>query len=224
VYSAVAAIIAAVKLRPNTLIVRSDRPVSQSNLENTGGFQAVPRALVWNALAALVALAGTAGSLWLSLGLELKACPLCLYQRTFLMGAAAVLLIGLLTDARYSPLLALLAWPAVWGGLGVAVFHEYLEATGKLECPAGLLGLGTAPQQSLALFVVLTAVLGAAVVFGCRQSQSGLRLPVALCSIVLGGLLAAGTVLSAPPMPAAPNEPYQKPLDMCRPPYYQLQT
>jgi len=37
------------------------------------------------------------GSLWLSVGMGLKACPLCLYQRTFVMGVVAVLGIGVMT-------------------------------------------------------------------------------------------------------------------------------
>ena len=54
-----------------------------------------PLSLVWPSL--LVALLALAGSLWLSIGLKLKACPLCFYQRTFVMGVVAVLGIGILT-------------------------------------------------------------------------------------------------------------------------------
>jgi disulfide bond formation protein DsbB len=44
------------------------------------------------AVAALaVSAVGTVGSLYLSLGMGLKACPLCFYQRTFMMSTAAVL-------------------------------------------------------------------------------------------------------------------------------------
>ena len=51
------------------------------------------------------------------------------------------------------------ALPATTGGFGVAVFHNFLELSDKLECPAGVFGLGTASQQSLGVFVVLLAVL-----------------------------------------------------------------
>ena len=45
----------------------------------------VPAILIWAPL--LVALLAVTGSLWLSIGMKLKACPLCFYQRTFVMGA-----------------------------------------------------------------------------------------------------------------------------------------
>src|SRR6202011_4477973 len=105
--------------------------------------------------ALLVALVALAGSLWLSVGMSLKACPLCFYQRTFVMSVVAVLGIGVLTGARHRGVLNLLALPLTVAGVGVAVFHEYLEQTGKLECPAGIMGIGTAPQQSLTVLAVL---------------------------------------------------------------------
>ena len=166
----------------------------------------------WAALAAAVA--GLAGSLFLSLGMNLKACPLCFYQRTFLMGLVAVLGMGLLTGAARPGRLALLALPLAVAGLGVALFHISLELRGKLECPAGLLGLGTAPQQSLAVFAVLTALLAVNALLGAA-GWGGL-----IGGVVLGGLLAAASCTSNPPMPAPPKEPYASPHpDICRPPY-----
>src|SRR5687767_383901 len=94
-----------------------------------------------------LALAGVAGSLYLSIGMGLKACPLCFYQRTFVMSIAVVLLIGLWKDRRQAALLGLLCVPLTVAGTGIAAFHEYLVLAGKLECPPGLLGLGTAPAQ-----------------------------------------------------------------------------
>jgi len=44
--------------------------------------------LTWLAFAASIIV--LAGSLWLSMGMNLKACPLCFYQRTFVMGIVAV--------------------------------------------------------------------------------------------------------------------------------------
>jgi disulfide bond formation protein DsbB len=93
----------------------------------------------------LVALVALAGSLWLSVGMGLKACALCFYQRTFVMGVVAVLGIGLLTGVRHRVVLNLLAMPLAVAGVGVAAFHVFLELTGKLECPSGVLGIGTAP-------------------------------------------------------------------------------
>src|SRR5436190_1735483 len=112
-----------------------------------GDLSPAPSLLIWAAL--LVALAGLAGSLFLSLGMNLKACPLCFYQRTFAMSVVAVLGMGLFTGGR-SGRLGLLTLPLAVAGLGVAVFHVYLETAGKLECPQGLLGWGSAPRQSLA--------------------------------------------------------------------------
>ena len=54
----------------------------------------------WLWAATGLALVGTAGSLYLSLGMGLKACPLCFYQRTFVMAALAVLLVGRLDMCR----------------------------------------------------------------------------------------------------------------------------
>src|SRR5581483_4216142 len=118
---------------------------------------AVPLSLVLPPF--LVALLALAGSLWLSVGMGLKACPLCFYQRTFVMGVVAVLGIGVLTGQRYRGVLNLLTLPIVVAGVGVAVFQEYLEQTGKLECPGGILGIGTAPQQSLVVLVVLLVLV-----------------------------------------------------------------
>src|SRR5262245_58264254 len=93
---------------------------------------------VW--LSLLVALVASAGSVYLSVGMKLKACPLCFYQRAFVMGVAAVLIVGLLTDRRFHGMLNLLVLPLALAGLGVAGFHVYLEQTGRLECPKGLFG------------------------------------------------------------------------------------
>jgi disulfide bond formation protein DsbB len=169
----------------------------------------------WLALGA--ALAALAGSLVLSLGLGLVACPLCLYQRAFVMGVVATLGVGLAFGAGRPGRLSLLALPVAVGGFGVALFHVYLEATGKLECPPGLRGWGSAPQQALAALTLLSVLLLADVV---RHRAGATRLAVELlAAVALGAALAAGAVASAPPMPKPPAGPYEKPLDVCRPPY-----
>jgi disulfide bond formation protein DsbB len=168
--------------------------------------------LVWLPFsAALVALAG---SLWLSLGMGLKACPLCFYQRTFVMAVVAVFAVGLLIAKRYRGVLNVLALPLATAGAGVAAFHVYLELTGKLECPLGILGVGTAPQQSLTAIVIVLALTAVGV---ARAGGSGRAAPAA--GVALGLLLSVASVVSAPPMPQVPAEPYQKPPDVCRPPY-----
>jgi disulfide bond formation protein DsbB len=171
--------------------------------------------LVWAAL--LVALVALAGSLWLSIGMKLKACPLCVYQRTFVMGVVAVLGIGLLTGQRHRAVLNLLALPLVIGALGVAVFHVYLELIGKLECPTGVMGIGTAPQQSLTVLIVLLVVVAVGVLW---SRLVGEQHPAAIgAALVFGLLLAWGAVESSPPMAPAPAQAYTTPLDICRPPF-----
>jgi disulfide bond formation protein DsbB len=168
----------------------------------------------WAALA--VALVGLGGSLSLSLLLGLKACPLCFYQRTFVMSLVGVLGVGLLSGAARAARLGLLALPLATAGLGVGLFHIFLEGRGVLECPAGILGLGTAPQQSLVVFLVLFALLLADALAGPARAGRGGAL---LGAIVLGALLAVGSCTSNPPMPGAPREPYVGPPEICRPPY-----
>jgi disulfide bond formation protein DsbB len=143
----------------------------------------------------------------------LKACPLCFYQRTFVMGVVAVLGIGILTGQLHRGVLNLLALPLTVAGFGVAAFHVFLELTGKLECPAGVMGIGTAPQQSLA---ALTVLLVLDVVGVVRSGRFGDFHPLAaLAAIVLGALLAWGALASAPP-PSPPKD--YSVFDMCRPP------
>jgi disulfide bond formation protein DsbB len=172
---------------------------------------------VWTSAALAFACAGLAGSLALSWGLALKPCPLCFYQRAFVMSIVAVLVMGLLAGASHAGRLGLLALPLAAAGLGVALFHVRLELTGMLECPEGLLGLGTAPKQSLAVFLVLTALLAV-------DALAGLSVPAAWVGlvgvVVLGGLLAAASCTSNLPIPPSPKAPYTASPDTCRPPYH----
>jgi disulfide bond formation protein DsbB len=173
---------------------------------------------VWIWAALVLAGAGVAGSLSLSLVLELKACPLCFYQRTFALAVVSVLGMAVLFARELSARLNLLALPLALGGLGVAGFHVWLELTGRLECPAGLLGLGSAPVQSLGLFLGLTALLIGGVLHGW---QSGSRTAAGLtAALLLGGLLAAASTVANPPLPKPPAAPYPSARpDVCRPPY-----
>jgi disulfide bond formation protein DsbB len=187
-------------------------------------FRASPNdraASAWAWAALVLSLIATAGSLYLSMGLKLKACPLCFYQRTFAMAVFAVLAVGLVGDRARAGFLCLLTLPLALGGLGVAVFHERLVLTGVLECPPALLGLGSAPAQSLTIFGLLTL----AIACGAWASRHQLAMPgiLTVCGAALLGLvLAWGCVVSSPPLPAAPKQAYdpvKQPLDMCRPPY-----
>ncbi len=164
----------------------------------------------WAQIALAIAAIGTVGSLYLSLGLGLKACPLCFYQRTFMMSVLAVLGVGWLVERSRGDFLCLLCFPLGVAGLGVAGFHEYLVVAGKLECPGGILGLGTAPFQSLAVFVVLAVVMAA----GSMKNWGAIA-----GSAVLGLALAWSSVASAPPLPPVPAKPYETPIETCRPPF-----
>jgi hypothetical protein len=165
----------------------------------------------WQFAALLLAVAGVAGSLYLSIGMGLKACPLCFYQRTFVMAVVAVLLVGWFLHLRQEAL-CMLALPLAASGVGVAVFHVYLEFAGKLECPQVIFSLGTAPQQAFALLALLfAALLGGALTL--RRSS------LIAAGILLGAALAAASIWSAPPMPSAPAQTYAEPLTICRPPF-----
>lgn len=173
--------------------------------------------VTWVAL--LLALTGSAGSLWLSLGMRLEACALCYYQRSFMLAIVGVLFLGLVTGAGKQVSLSLLALPLAVAGLGVAGFHFYLEKSGKLECPPGLFEQGSAPQQSVIAFTMLTVMLLADVI--SRPGLYGLvKLRGTLSSLILGAAFAAGCILSAAP-PEKPTKPYPSgDIMKCRVPYH----
>lgn len=165
-------------------------------------------------VAALVAAAASvAGSLYLSLGLKLIACPLCFYQRTFAFAVLGVLILGVFTRARETAYVNLMAFlPAVAGGL-VAAFHTYLEASGALVCPKGIAGIGSTAQQSLASFILILACLLPGLMIDIRRK--GLSIAPVGWSLLLGGVFAGGCIVSAP-APSMPP-PDKRPL-MCHPP------
>jgi disulfide bond formation protein DsbB len=172
------------------------------------------RRAVWTYAAFAAALVTALGSLYLSYVMELVACPLCFYQRTFALGALGVLAMGLLTGAGRSAPLAALALPLAAGGLSIAVFHARLEMMGRMECPGGVLDLGSAPQQSLAAFTLLTALL----VIDLLSAGGAARLAALVGGLALGVLFAAGCIAtSSPPCPVKPEE-YASPPKGCRPP------
>ena len=166
--------------------------------------------LVW-----LVAVLALAGSLGLTLVLHLRACPLCLYERLFVMGVVAVYTVGLLLHQRRGERLGFLALPLAAGALTTIGHHEYLEYIGKLECPPGYFGIGTAPQQALVILVVLGILLLADAFRGMRGMA-----PFSSFVLVLGaaglGVLLSFAAIHTTPTPPPPD--YTKPLDMCRPP------
>jgi disulfide bond formation protein DsbB len=173
------------------------------------------RLLPWVGL--VVALAGTMGSLSLSWVLGLKACPLCFYQRAFVMGAVGVMGVGLASGMGKMKTLSLIALPVSVAGLCVALFHVSLELRGILECPEGLFGLGTAPKQSLAIFVMLTAILGI-------DGWGSLTRPAWFGAIALGAILGISSCTSNPPLPPPPEKAYAASPDICRRPFFSSMT
>lgn len=164
---------------------------------------------------------GSVGSVYLSIGLGLKACPLCFYQRSLMIVTAVSLLTSFWLDGVRSTRLCFVALPFAWAGLGVAMFHEYLVLSGKLECPPALFGWGDGPIQSLAVFCVLTGVclVGA---FVNRRSSARQGLPSIMVAILVGGGVAWACIASAPSLPPTPAQPYDvlmQPFDTCRPPF-----
>jgi len=164
----------------------------------------------------LFAAAACTGSLYLSLGMGLKACPLCFYQRTFAFSLVAVLLVGLSAGLRGR--VNLLALPLAIGGATVAGFHVYLVTVGKLECPAGIAGISTAPHQSLAAYVlILLPILYGVFVESRGECLKPLPLLVAL---TVGGAAGYGSLLANPPatQATAPTQDGEQ-LESCRVPF-----
>lgn len=147
-----------------------------------------------------VGLIALAGSLYMSIGMGLNACPLCFYQRTFIIAVVGVLGVGrLMETTRPSGSLSVLALPLAVAGGAVAVAHNWLVWSGTLVCPPGIFGLGTAPLQSLLAFVLVVALLvvGAARAQGQRLSP----LPRVLVLVGVGVIFALLCILSSPKLP-----------------------
>jgi disulfide bond formation protein DsbB len=165
-------------------------------------------------VAALIAAAASvAGSLYLSLGMGLIACPLCFYQRTFAFAILGILILGVCTGARQTGYVNLFAFlPTIAGGL-IAAFHTYLEVSGKLVCPKGIAGIGSTAQQSLASFILILACLLPGL--GLDVRRKGLSVASVGWSMLLAGAFAYGCIVSAPAsrMPPADMRPF-----ICHPP------
>lgn len=188
--------------------------MTSASVDHLGGSAKEEHTGVLPWLALVVSLAAVGGSIFLSLGLNLKACPLCFYQRTFAMSLVAVLATGLVPHRGRAVRISLLSLPLATAGLGVALFHVFLELKGTLECPSGVLGIGTAPQQSLAMFVVMFGIL-AVDVLRRETPWAGF-----IGTLVIGAILAVASCTANPPMPGPPAQPYPGAPEVCRPPYH----
>ena len=172
-----------------------------------------PSTSLWIPLALFASTIGVVGSLYLSIALDLKACPLCFYQRAFMMAAAMILFFGMaLRGVPYAVLTPLALGSTVAGG-GIAAFHVYLDGKGILECPIGATGFLVAPQESFVVYVFLLAFLL------CDLFQERRFVPQGLGAILIGGVFAYACLHPAvtPPSPN-PTAPYptDKKLDGCR--------
>jgi len=167
-----------------------------------------------------MALIGVVGCLYLSFGAGLVACPLCIYQRAFLMAAFAVGAVGTVAGRGFAGLVCALILSIAVMGLSVAAFHEYLIRTEVIECPPGLLSLGSLPTQSLVLFALMAALSALGLVKS--QSDSLPRgAPILAIGIAIGIAVAWASVASAPPIPQrkTPYDPTKDIFNNCRPVY-----
>ena len=169
------------------------------------------RKILWLRLAFFVSAVGVVGSLYLSIGIELKACPLCFYQRAFIMAVAAVLGFGLALPGLPTAALTPLTLAPATAGAWIAIQHVILDATGVLECPIGVTGVLVAPQESLVVYALLMFLLLVDLVHQRRYVSQGLG--ALMIGIVLGNLCMRST-----PPAKEPTAPYdaEKKIDECR--------
>jgi disulfide bond formation protein DsbB len=166
--------------------------------------------ILWTRLALFVSVVGVVGSLYLSLGMELKACSLCFYQRAFIMSVAAILALGLYMPGIPAAVLTPLALAPAAAGGWIAVVHVYLDATGVLECPIGVTGFLVAPQESLVVYLLLMIFLLIDLFHQNRYVMRGI-------GAILIGYVLASTSMKATPPGREPTAPYQTPkIDECR--------
>lgn len=163
--------------------------------------------LLWTRLAFFVSVVGVVGSLYLSLQMELKACPLCFYQRAFIMAVAAILGFGLSMPGVPRAALAPLALaPALAGGF-VAAWHTYKVVDGTLECPPGITGVLLAPHDSLVVYGLLAILLLVDLFHQRTYVMHGLG------AILIGYVFASTCIRATPP---EMTKPAPAPLDGCR--------
>lgn len=160
---------------------------------------------LWTRAALFVAVVGVIGSLYLSLKMDLKACPLCFYQRAFMMAAMGALAFGLFVHVPPA-VQSVLTLPAAAGGGAIAVWHTSLVSTRAMECPLGVSGWLTAPQESMVVFALLVALLLGDLLHTRKFIIHG------IAGVLLGVAFAMTCVEGVHPDPISPTGP----LDGCR--------
>lgn len=120
---------------------------------------------LWLLGGAIIALMATLGSLWFSLGLGLIPCDLCWYQRIFMYP-----LVVILGVAAYEgrPCVWMTVVPLSVGGLLLATYHSYLQATATacsftgpcttIQWKAPIIGFSI-PNLSLIAFGLVTILV-----------------------------------------------------------------
>ena len=170
--------------------------------------------MLWTRCALFIAVIGVLGSLHLSLGMDLKACPLCYYQRSFIMAVVAILTFAMFLPGMPTGAATVLALAPAFAGTAIAVLHTYLATSGALECPAGISGTLYAPSESLIVFSLLMLCLLGDLFHQRRYVMQGI-------GAMLLGFIFYTTCTRAVPKMDPPTTPYDstKPLDTCRKPY-----
>jgi disulfide bond formation protein DsbB len=113
----------------------------------------------------IVAVIATAGSLWFSIGLGLRPCPLCWYQRILMYPLTVILAVATIENRGSVYRTAL---PLSTIGTALAGYHSYLQMTVSscsMNAPCGavlwespFLTLSI-PNLSLVAFAIITGVL-----------------------------------------------------------------
>jgi disulfide bond formation protein DsbB len=162
---------------------------------------------IWAAL--LAAVVATLGTFWLTAGMNLEAGPFCFCQRTCVMLAVGILIAGLLMRDQSAAGVAAMTLPVAMTGLGVAGVHNWMELTRQIECPKGILNIGSAPQQAL----VAQAILVFFLVVAART-----RFTAAFGAVMVGAA-AAWLLYMTTPRFSVPTKAYEGKLTKCRIPY-----
>jgi disulfide bond formation protein DsbB len=167
--------------------------------------------VLWTRCALFIAVVGVLGSLHLSLNMDLKACPLCYYQRAFIMSVAAILTFGMFLPGVPTAAQTVLALAPAFAGACIAGFHTYLVMSDVLECPAGISGTLAAPAESLVMYTLLVLCLLGDLFHQGKYVMQGLG------AMLLGFVFYTTSTRAVPAMPS-PSAPYDetKKLDTCR--------
>lgn len=172
--------------------------------------------ILWMRCALFTAVIGVIGSLHLSLNMDppLKACPLCYYQRSFIMAVTAILAVGMFMPAVPTGALTALALAPAFAGAYVAGQHTWMVVSGEMECPTGITGKLTAPTESVIVYILLMAFLLGDLYHRRTYVMHGAG------ALLLGYLFATTSWHATPTMPPR-TTPYGKNeiLDMCRKPF-----